>query len=73
MDPWYWVWCRARSSPPTTRLTPNPAGDTMNPVTAPAGSSDNLDEIVVNGIRRGDLIPADDGDVPRRRTDLILG
>src|SRR5271156_6031191 len=33
-----------------------PAGETMNPVTAPAGSSDNLDEIVVHGIRRGDLI-----------------
>jgi outer membrane receptor protein involved in Fe transport len=33
-----------------------PAAETMNPVTAPAGSSDNLDEIVVNGIRRGDLI-----------------
>jgi outer membrane receptor protein involved in Fe transport len=33
-----------------------PAGEPMNPVTAPAGSSDNLDEIVVNGIRRGDLI-----------------
>ena len=32
------------------------AAETMNPVTAPAGSSDNLDEIVVNGIRRGDLI-----------------
>ena len=29
------------------------AGDTT---TAPAGSSDNLDEIVVHGIRRGDLI-----------------
>jgi outer membrane receptor protein involved in Fe transport len=29
---------------------------TTNPVTAPAGSSDNLDEIVVNGIKRGDLI-----------------
>jgi outer membrane receptor protein involved in Fe transport len=26
------------------------------PAAAPAGSSDNLDEIVVNGIRRGDLI-----------------
>jgi len=33
-----------------------PAGEPMNPVTAPAGSSDNLDEIVVHGIRRGDLI-----------------
>jgi outer membrane receptor protein involved in Fe transport len=33
-----------------------PAGETTNPVTAPAGSSENLDEIVVNGIRRGDLI-----------------
>jgi outer membrane receptor protein involved in Fe transport len=32
------------------------SGDTANPVTAPAGSSDSLDEIVVNGIRRGDLI-----------------
>src|SRR3984957_13081617 len=32
------------------------AGGTTNPATAPAGSSDNLDEIVVNGIRRGDLI-----------------
>jgi outer membrane receptor protein involved in Fe transport len=32
------------------------AAEPMNPVTAPAGSSDNLDEIVVNGIRRGDLI-----------------
>ena len=33
-----------------------PAGEPMNPVTAPSGSSDNLDEIVVHGIRRGDLI-----------------
>jgi len=33
-----------------------PAGETTNPATAPVGSSDNLDEIVVNGIRRGDLI-----------------
>jgi outer membrane receptor protein involved in Fe transport len=33
-----------------------PAGETTNPVAAPAGSSDNLDEIVVHGIRRGDLI-----------------
>ncbi|MGD0504578.1 MAG: TonB-dependent receptor [Steroidobacteraceae bacterium] len=33
-----------------------PSGETMNPVTAPSGSSDNLDEIVVHGIRRGDLI-----------------
>jgi outer membrane receptor protein involved in Fe transport len=33
-----------------------PAGETTNPVTAPAGSSDNLDEIVVHGIKRGDLI-----------------
>src|ERR1700761_7872871 len=33
-----------------------PAGETTNPVTTPAGASDNLDEIVVNGIRRGDLI-----------------
>ncbi len=33
-----------------------PAGEPMNPVTAPAGSSDNLDEIVVHGIRRGDLV-----------------
>ena len=32
------------------------AAEPMNPVTAPVGSSDNLDEIVVNGIRRGDLI-----------------
>jgi outer membrane receptor protein involved in Fe transport len=29
---------------------------TTNPVTAPVGTSDNLDEIVVNGIKRGDLI-----------------
>jgi hypothetical protein len=33
-----------------------PAGETTNPVTAPAGSSDNLDEIVVHCIKRGDLI-----------------
>src|ERR1700677_3579901 len=33
-----------------------PAGETTNPVTAPAGSSNNLDEIVVHGIKRGDLI-----------------
>jgi outer membrane receptor protein involved in Fe transport len=33
-----------------------PAAESTNPVTAPAGSSDNLDEIVVHGIRRGDLI-----------------
>jgi outer membrane receptor protein involved in Fe transport len=33
-----------------------PAGEPMYPVTAPSGSSDNLDEIVVHGIRRGDLI-----------------
>ncbi len=33
-----------------------PAGEPMNPVAAPSGSSDNLDEIVVHGIRRGDLI-----------------
>src|SRR5580704_14652213 len=33
-----------------------PAGEPMNPVTAPSGASDNLDEIVVHGIRRGDLI-----------------
>src|ERR1700733_1383965 len=32
------------------------AGQTTNPVPAAVGSSDNLDEIVVNGIRRGDLI-----------------
>jgi len=28
-----------------------PAGESTNPVTAPSGSSDNLDEIVVHGIR----------------------
>src|SRR5277367_5224282 len=33
-----------------------PAGESTNPVAAPVGSSDNLDEIVVNGVRRGDLI-----------------
>ena len=33
-----------------------PTAETMNTATAPAGSSDNLDEIVVNGIKRGDLI-----------------
>jgi outer membrane receptor protein involved in Fe transport len=32
------------------------AGQTTNPAPAAAGSADNLDEIVVNGIRRGDLI-----------------
>src|ERR1700733_4711026 len=32
------------------------AGQTTNPVPAAVGSSDNLDEIVGNGIRRGDLI-----------------
>jgi outer membrane receptor protein involved in Fe transport len=32
------------------------AGQSTTPVAAPVGSSDNLDEIVVNGIRRGDLI-----------------
>jgi outer membrane receptor protein involved in Fe transport len=32
------------------------AGQTTTPVPAAVGSSDNLDEIVVNGIRRGDLI-----------------
>jgi outer membrane receptor protein involved in Fe transport len=33
-----------------------PAGETTNPATTAAGSSDNLDEIVVHGIKRGDLI-----------------
>jgi outer membrane receptor protein involved in Fe transport len=33
-----------------------PAGETTNPASAAAGSSDNLDEIVVHGIKRGDLI-----------------
>jgi outer membrane receptor protein involved in Fe transport len=33
-----------------------PAGEPMNPVTAAVGSSDNLEEIVVHGIKRGDLI-----------------
>jgi outer membrane receptor protein involved in Fe transport len=33
-----------------------PAGETTNPVTATARSSENLDEIVVHGIKRGDLI-----------------
>ena len=33
-----------------------PAGEPTNPVAAPVGSSDNLDEIVVHGIKRGDLI-----------------
>ena len=42
-------------SPPTTRPHAQ-RSETTNPATAPAGSSDNLDEIVVNGIRRGDLI-----------------
>ncbi len=32
------------------------AAQSTSPVTAPVGSSDSLDEIVVNGIRRGDLV-----------------
>jgi outer membrane receptor protein involved in Fe transport len=32
------------------------AAQPTSPVTAPVGSSDSLDEIVVNGIRRGDLV-----------------
>ena len=49
-----WVWCPvvAAYHPADAQQAAQPT----NPVTAPVGSSDSLDEIVVNGIRRGDLV-----------------
>ena len=50
-----WVCCRCSIATYHSAYAQQ-AGQTTNPVPAAVGSSDNLDEIVVNGIRRGDLI-----------------
>ena len=50
------MFCRACVLPPLTLHLRNKALPLPQPAATQQGSSDNLDEIVVNGIKRGDLI-----------------